>query len=128
MLNQQREQATPGLRSCMGRGSWMSQIERLRRFRTPRAMDLSMDRALGAEEKRLKKQTRVVGGLGEKWEEILPPELALSSAPERLSGGVLTIRTADSAARFALDRWLRSGGEQLVKGACATSVVRIRLV
>lgn len=87
-----------------------------------------MDRALGAEEKRLKKQTRVVGGLGEKWEEILPPELALSSTPERLSGGVLTIRTADSAARFALDRWLRSGGEQLVKGACTTSVVRIRLV
>lgn len=106
----------------------MQQIERLRRFRVAKPFDLSMGRDLAAEEKRLKRHVRVVGGLGDKWEAVLPPELALSSTPERLSGGVLTIRTADSAAKFALDRWLRSGGETLVKQATATTIVRIRLV
>lgn len=112
----------------MSRTGWMQQIERLRRFRVAKPFDLSMGRDLAAEEKRLKRHVRVVGGLGDKWEAVLPPELALSSTPERLSGGVLTIRTADSAAKFALDRWLRSGGETLVKQAAATTIVRIRLV
>jgi Dna[CI] antecedent, DciA len=106
----------------------MAQIERLRRFRVAKPFDLSMSPDLVAEEKRLKKHTRVVAGLGDRWEEILPPELALSSTPERLSGGVLTIRTADSAAKFAMDRWLRGGGEAALKKAIATTISRIRLV
>lgn len=112
----------------MPRDTWIQEIERLRRFRVPREFDLSLNRGLAAEEKRLKKHTRVVAGLGDKWEEILPPQLALSSTPERLSGGVLTIRTADSAAKFAMDRWLRAGGEAVLKGAIATTIARIRLV
>jgi hypothetical protein len=112
----------------MAEGTWMHQIERLRRFRVAKPFDLSMGKDLVAEEKRLKKHTRVVAGLGDRWEEILPQELALSSTPERLSGGVLTIRTADSAAKFAMDRWLRSGGEAVLKGAIATTIARIRLV
>ncbi len=112
----------------MRRDDWIGEIERLRRLRVRPAAAVGVGAALASIQKQLRRSARAVGGLGDAWESILPPELAAASTPERLSGGTLTIRTADGAARFALDRWLRAGGELLVRGACAGSVRRIRLV
>lgn len=112
----------------MPRESWLTQLERLRRFRVAKPFDQTLAHQMGAEEKKLKKRVKVVAGLGDRWESLLPPELAACTNPERLSGGVLTIRAADSAARFALDRWLRAGGETLIKQSIATGIARIRLI
>ncbi len=111
----------------MPRDAWIAQIENLRRHRTSRAFDVTLARPLAEAQKLTRRLTRALGGLGDAWEAILPPQLAASSNPERLAGGVLTIRTADAAARFALDRWLRAGGEDAVRRACAGTVRRIRL-
>ena len=112
----------------MRRANWIAEIEGMRRRRTRPSSPVGLGAALDPIQKQLRRAARAVGGLGDAWESILPPELAAASTPERLAGGTLTIRTADAASRFALDRWLRGGGEVLVRGACAGSVRRIRLV
>jgi hypothetical protein len=67
-----------------------------------------------------------VGGLDRAWEGLAPGALAQTCTPISLSpGGVLTIAAQDASARFALERWLKGGGEALVRQACAKSLRRI---
>lgn len=105
-----------------------AEIERLRRFRGPKTPDLTLGPILGAMEKNLKKQRGALDKLGIAWTEVVPTNLASNAQPERLAGGVLSIRCPDSAARHAFDLWLRSGGDLTIKQRVRVTVKRIKLV
>lgn len=61
------------------------------------------------------------------WSRVAPPALAGLVSRVESGGGVLKLKPRSAAARFALDRWLRSGGEALLRGADAR-ISSVRLV
>jgi len=88
-----------------------SRVEQLRaaRVRPGRARDLSQDFAyLGA---RLTRNHRKLAAIRKAWLACCPPDLIASTAIVSMSRGVLTVGADDSAVRFELDRWLRTGGQ-----------------
>lgn len=103
-------------------------VERLRALRNHPAKELSLAPLIGDAADGYKRRMRNLGSLGAAWRDLAPPELVNTSELVGLARGVLTIRAADSAARFEIDRWLRGGGEiELVKRAAAR-LTRVRVV
>jgi len=76
----------------------------------------------------LKKLERRLGGVAEAWNRVCPPQHVERTAIESLSRGVLTVRVADAATRFELDRALRSGAEAELVRLAPSGVRKVRLV
>jgi hypothetical protein len=103
-------------------------LEQLRQSRVRPARDLSIAATMGGIQKQLRQQARSVGGIGDAWVRLVPAGLLEQTSVVGVSRGVLTVRASTAAARFELDRWLKSGGEDaLVKGATAT-LSRVKVV
>jgi hypothetical protein len=103
-------------------------LEQLRTWRTKPAADAGIADGVEALRARLDREYRAGGGLGAVWLEVVPKELGDTAELILLSGGVLTVRVRDSSTRFALDRWLRSGGQKLLEQRSPTTLRRIKLV
>jgi hypothetical protein len=112
----------------MARRERMPDLQRLRGWRNFRERDLSIGGALADLTKDLRRQHRAVGGIGEAWAALVPPEVRRGAELVKLSRGVLTVKVTDAAARFALDRWLRGGGEAALARAPGVVVKRVKLV
>jgi hypothetical protein len=106
----------------------MPDLQQLRGWRNYRERDLAIGPALADVTKELRRHHKAVGGIGEAWGSIVPPEVGAGAELVRLSRGVLTVRVRDAAARFALDRWLRGGGEAALARAPGVVVKKIKLV
>lgn len=104
------------------------ELDRLRSFRNPRPRDLTIGGLVDAERQRAAKQARAVGGIAAAWHDVIPPALAEKTQILRLSRGVLTVRVRDAAAKYTLDRFLRSGGEASLIRRASTGVNRVKLV
>lgn len=65
--------------------------------------------------------------MGVAWEEVVPPQLAAKAEIVRLVRGVLSVRVTDSATRFELDRFLRSGGEAALVRRAAGAIRRVKV-
>jgi hypothetical protein len=81
--------------------------------------------------KRVRTQRKAVGGLGSAWEASLRAAGIHEQVYEKttlvgLSRGVLTVRVADAATKFILDRFLRSGGEKAVGRLAGVGLQRIK--
>lgn len=103
------------------------QLERLRRLR----VESRPDPGLGPEFERaaasLRRSETGVGRIAGAWEAVCPRELIERTRIARFSGGVVTIIVPDAAARYELDRFLRSGGERAFIEASPTPVRKILL-
>jgi hypothetical protein len=103
-------------------------LARLRQLRVPRERDA----ALAADIERLRaeliRRRRAGVGTAGAWACTVPPELAEKSTVIGVFRGVMKVRARDAATRFALDRYLRSGGEAAVIRASPIAVKRVRLV
>jgi hypothetical protein len=95
------------------------------RVRTP--YDTSIARDMDEALRELRKLQRAVGGAASAWSQVVPPELAERCRLIGVSRGTLEVRVPDAATRFALDRFLRSGGERAVIAASAPGLQRIRV-
>tara|TARA_Y100001933_G_C18885769_1_gene516085 strand:+ start:127 stop:462 length:336 start_codon:yes stop_codon:yes gene_type:complete len=62
------------------------------------------------------------------WDRTVPERFRGTAAVVGCKGGVLTIRCRSASDRYALDRWLRAGGEQAVRDAARAAVKRVKLV
>src|SRR4051812_29541263 len=103
-------------------------LERLRANRNWPERDLSVSGVVASQKKALAKQHRELAGLWAAWAAGVPARLVERTTVVGVSRGVLTVRVADAAARFELDRFLRSGGEiELVRRA-PIGVRKIKLV
>jgi hypothetical protein len=103
-------------------------VERVRGARLRPRGDASiageMDRGL----REMARLRREVGACAAAWAGVIPASLAARTRLVGLSRGVLTVAVSDAAARYALDRVLRSGAERAVAMACAAPVRKVRLV
>lgn len=106
----------------------LREIERRRGQRVWPERDLSLAEILGDEERKLRQRHRAVGCVAGLWNELTPAELVEKTELVGLTRGVLRVRVTDSAARFALDRWLRSGGEAELVRRAPVGVRKIKLV
>ena len=61
------------------------------------------------------------------WDRVVPGHLRGRAAVLGCRSGVLSIRCRSASDRFALDRWLRGGGEQAVRDASRSTVKRVKL-
>lgn len=108
--------------------SAIDELKRLRTLRAPRERDLTIAAAVKDAERDARKKARATGGIGAAWESAAPAALVSRALPVSLTRGVLTIRAADAAARFELDRWLRSGGEITLARAAGVAIKRTKIV
>ena len=102
-------------------------LDRLRghRNRPERAGDLSGAIAMG---KGIAKRARAVGAVAGAWEVCVPDELRGQSELLSFSGGVVKVGVVNSAARFKMDRWLRGGGEAMLRRQAKAPVTKVRVV
>src|SRR5688572_6106479 len=103
------------------------EIERLRGFKAPRARNLSLDAILAKEGAELRRSRKGMPGIAEAWATVIPPDLAARTTLVGLKRGVLSVRAADSAVRYELDRLLRSGGEARLCRLTSVALRRVKL-
>ncbi|MGD9689260.1 MAG: DciA family protein [Phycisphaerales bacterium] len=101
-------------------------VARLRALRTPPERDLSVAGPIARAASELKRRATNLGALGPAFDELVPPALRARAHLEGLRRGVLTVRCADSAARYELDRWLRGGGEISLIRRSGARLTRVR--
>jgi hypothetical protein len=104
------------------------ELLRVRGWRNPRSRDLSIVAAVGDARVAAERASRSTSSLDRAWAAACPAELAGRAWPLSCARGVLTVRVSDAAARWELDRWLRSGGERELARAARVAIRRTRLV
>lgn len=103
-------------------------LERLRQRRVKPARDVALTPIISDESRLLRRTQKALAGIAAAWDQSVPAELAGRTVLVSLARGVLTVRVRDAAARFALDRFLRNGGEQTLIHASSTSVRKVKVV
>lgn len=103
-------------------------IERLRAQRVRPERSRSLAELLDTEHRAIDKAAKAIGPGGQAWIDACPPDHLPSTTVLGLQRGTLKIGVAGTATRFALDRWLRSGGERLIIRAARVAIRRITLV
>lgn len=102
-----------------------AEFQKLRNWRTPRERDVTITEAVGKELKQTAATQKRVSGISAAWGELVPEGLRKVCTPTGMSGGVLSVKASSAGARFQLDRWLRSGGEERLRSG---GVKRVKLV
>ncbi len=102
-------------------------LDRLRQWRGEGAEDLGLGFLTDMVKKRYTRDHGRLGEIAAAWQSVVPESLLSRTALEGLSRGVLTIRVADSATRYELDRLLRGGVEMQLKRACKAPIRRLRV-
>jgi hypothetical protein len=103
-------------------------FERLKRWRGPRERNVEISPLLKGF---VREQTRLANALGsvsETFEAIVPGVIALECTLVGLRAGVLTVETRSASCQYALDRFLRSGGEAKLREASEKTGQRITKV
>jgi len=102
-------------------------LDRIRRLRVKPDRDLSLRETIERSAAVLRRNERGAGRVADAWERSCPAEYIDRTSVERFAQGVLTIVVADAATRYALDRFLRSGGERTVIKASPAPIRKVRL-
>jgi hypothetical protein len=102
-------------------------LANLRDRRRPYKPDLTLAGPLAAITKELKTKM-ASAGVGSAFIKLAPREVASFTTVVGVRSGVLQLRPHNTAARYALDRWLRSGGEAALVRGCPTTISRVKLV
>jgi Dna[CI] antecedent, DciA len=105
------------------------ELARLRKYRGAKRRDLSIGEEVERVRKQASRRAGALGGLDERWGELVPRELAGVCRPRRLTaGGVLTVGADDAAAVYELDQWLRGGGLAVLRAACGATLRSVKVV
>ncbi len=101
----------------------MVRKRRVREERKTAAADL-----FAAQASHLKREQKRIGNAADAWARLCPDGLRRRTVVLGVSRGVLRLGTTDSAARFELDRALRSGLQDELVRACRSTVRSVRVV
>lgn len=93
----------------------------------PAARDLSIGREVEAIRKAMDRLSKRLGQVGDLWIELIPAEIAEHTRLEGMRGGVLEVAVDSQAARYALDRVLRSGAEATLRERAVPPVAKVRV-
>lgn len=106
---------------------------RLRANRVSPARDVTITAVLSSEIRRFRQIERAAVGVGNAWDELmtaagLAPELVRSARVVSFRAGLLTVRVSSAPAKYAFDRFLRSGGEAALARLTPAPLRRVKLV
>lgn len=105
-------------------GAWLAN---LRRWRNRSERDLSIAAEVEAQARAARAQARGVDAARAAVGSVVPDGLRAGARVVSLRRGVLTLEAPDPASLYAMDRWLRNGGEGRIRES-APAVARVRLV
>lgn len=120
-----------GVRSydgTMDDAAFKAALSRLRASRVYRERDLALGGVLAEERRTLRRGGRAATSLEDAWRALAPAEFASRAQVVGFARGVLRVRVADEGVRFALDRWLRSGGLAALVSASPVTLSHVRLI
>lgn len=104
-----------------------ARLERLRSLRPGPSAPDSLGALFREASAELGRAQRRLAGVADAWASVIPEPLASRTALQGLSRGVLTVIAADSAARFEVDRLLRSGAEAQIIRRSKAPVRRVKI-
>jgi hypothetical protein len=102
-------------------------VAKLREWRVWGGPRWGIAREVGDAAADVQRRARAGTAVERAWLSVAPVELLERVVSVALVRGVLTVRAADSGARFEVDRWLRCGGEAKLVRAAGVSIRKIRL-
>lgn len=102
-------------------------MEQLRKWRSKRKRDVSIDSALQNFCRSLKKTNKQLVQITEAWEEFVPMRLHHAAVPIALRGGVLEVSVDGSPTAFQVNRLIRSGLLRQLQKRCSGTLKQIRV-
>ena len=105
-----------------------ARVDRVRSLRVRGERDLLVGDEVSRALKGVKRRTRDEQVAAEAWEAAVPDELAGRCEFVEIKRRAVVVRAADAGVRYALERWLRSGGEATVLGVTRAAVSRVKVV
>src|SRR5262249_34595854 len=108
-------------------------LERIRSRRLRPERDLSLRDIFDGELRRVRSAARATTGAAGAWEELLatsglPPGLRERTRVVSFRHGVLTVRAADASTKYAVDRFMRAGGEAALARLAPATLRRVKIV
>jgi hypothetical protein len=106
-------------------------LERLRKWRGGKDRDADVSKSFREFAREQTKLSKALGTVSESFEAIVPLVIANECTLVGLRSGLLTVETRSASCRYALDRFLRSGGEAALRDASqrtAQPILRVRVV
>ncbi len=101
-------------------------LGRLREREARRSSSRTAAEAFGRLERSLKRDARRNAGIGGVWSEVCPAVLVDQTRIVSLSRGVLTVAVPNDGVRFEVDRFLRGGGLEVLKGRSPATLNRVK--
>lgn len=109
-------------------GPELAGLERVRKQRVKPRREPSLKQDFDAQIRRIRTLRRAVAGAGGAWAQAVPQDLCPSAQLVGVTRATLTVRVKGSGERYKLDRWLRTGGSDLLTEASGGVVRRVRVV
>jgi Dna[CI] antecedent, DciA len=109
----------------------LEHLERLRAWRGPKERNVEVAKLFRDAAREQSRLSKALGAVAEAFESIVPLVIANECTLVGLRAGVLTVETRSASCQFALDRFLRSGGEAQLRSASEASgqaITRVRVV
>ena len=104
----------------------LARLARLAPYRRIREFDASIGKLVRDTKKRAQRDEKRFSSFSEAWEQLVPPTLLAASRLAGSRGSTITIEVDSSAAKYELDRLLRSGLETNLRSLYTGPLTRIR--
>lgn len=105
-----------------------AKLLRLRGFRCPPPADRSIASEVVRLTREVRRTDRALGKIEEVWDAAAPDGLRALARPVAFRAGVLELSCVAAAVRFEVDRWLQSGGREVVEKTLGSPIFRVKFV
>ena len=108
-----------------------ARLARVRRYRVRPERDLSLFEPASKLAHSLERRRKATGGIAEVWSAVAPDSVRTGVVIVGIKRGVLTLRCSAGAKKYALSRWLASGGERSLIDAARerrVGISRVRVI
>jgi hypothetical protein len=107
-------------------------LQRLRSFKQRPERDVTIASLVETESRRLRQTQRATTRAAGAWDTLLasaqlPAGLASRVSVVSFRAGVLTLRATDASSKYALERYLRAGGEAALARLSSTPLRRVKV-
>lgn len=102
-----------------------ARLNKLRAFRVPTTPDRSIAAEVGRIAKEVRRTDRGLAKIEEVWAAAAPDLLRDLARPVAFKAGVLELACAAAAVRFEVDRWLQSGGRDVLEKTLGSAIFRV---
>lgn len=102
-----------------------ARLAKLRGYRVPAMPDRSIAAEVGRIAKEVRRTDRGLAKIEEVWAAAAPDVLRDLARPVAFKAGVLELACTAAAVRFEVDRWLQSGGREVLQKTLGSAIFRV---